>query len=88
MPNSANKVIVKYDYSYFSKNDNQNVEIKVGQEYDLITKASKNWWFVSDCRQPGHKIYVPAAYVQELSADDIDIKSESNKDLHKDDTKV
>ena len=70
MSNTCVKVVVMYDYGYFSKHEQKNVEIKVGEVYDLISKSSDNWWFVRDKANPQRKLYVPASYVQERKTDE------------------
>ena len=60
----ANRVRVLFSYNYKTK-EGKEISITEGEEFLLNKKANAEWWSV--VRDDGHRFYVPANYVKEIS---------------------
>ena len=86
---APSSVIAKFDYTY--DHNGQTISIKKGESFNLLSKATSDWWHVR--RKQGavsEDLYVPATYVQEVksgvkptrSLDEVPRKSSLPRGMH------
>lgn len=64
---APSSVVAKFDYTY--DHIGQTISIKKGESFNLLSKATPDWWHVR--RKQGavlEDLYVPATYVQEVKS--------------------